>query len=83
MTAIKFKFQSISLMTKDLQGWCFYVDCIFDYHLPEKAEGDRFSCNFLGTLCYCLFDRCMSFERVLHIIPFCLTILKMTSTKFR
>ena len=49
----------------------------------EKAEGKRFSCNFLGTLCYCLFDRCMSFERVLHIIPFCLTILRMTLAKFR
>ena len=31
-----------------------------------------------GTLCHCLFGRCMSFERVLHIIPFCLTILRMT-----
>ena len=44
----------------------------------EKAEGNRFSGDLLGTLCYCLFDRCMSFERVLHIIPFCLTILRMT-----
>ena len=49
----------------------------------EKAEGNRFSGDLLGTLCYCLFDRSMNFERVLHIIPFCLTILKMTSAKFR
>ena len=49
----------------------------------EKAEGNRFSSDFLGTLCHCLFGRCMSFEHVLHIIPFCLTILKMTSAKFR
>ena len=30
----------------------------------EKAERKRFICNFLGTLCHCLFDCCIIFERV-------------------
>ena len=40
-------------------------------------------CNFLGTICHCLFDYCSDFERAFHIIPFCSTILRMTLAKFR
>ena len=51
--------------------------------LKRKLKVRGLFCNFLSTICHCLFDCCTVFERVFHIIPFCSTILRMTLAKFR
>ena len=47
--------------------------------LKRKLKVRGLFCNFLSTICHCLFDCCSVF----HIIPFCSTILRMTLAKFR
>ena len=52
--------------------------------LKRKLKVRGLFCNFLSTICHCLFDCCTVFERVFHTIPFCsTTVLRMTVAKFR
>ena len=51
--------------------------------LKRKLKVRGLFCNFLGTICHCLFDCCTVFEGVFHVIHFCSTILRMTLAKFR